>query len=323
MNPGRGGLAASRRAVLAGLGLALTVAPAGAVAQSGPGAQVRLSQIEKRCGGRLGVAVFDATDETRIGYRAEERFPLCSTFKFLAVAAVLAQSDEQPDFLGRRLSYSASDLENYSPVTKGHVGDGMTIAQLCAAAIELSDNTAANLLLKTIDGPPGLTRYVRSLGDEVTRLDRTEPELNEAVPGDERDTTSPAAMLEDMRRILLGNALSDGPRRQLEEWLVASRTGAARLRAGVPSDWRTGDKTGGGGHGTANDIAIFWPPGRAPILAAVYLTQAASRLRTGTPPSPMSDALSPPPVDAIRPSALPRGGRSDRGNKSRARRDDG
>ncbi|HEY2256460.1 MAG TPA: class A beta-lactamase, partial [Variovorax sp.] len=165
------------------------------------------------------------------------------------------------------------DLVTYSPVTKDHVGPvGLSVAEICEAAVTLSDNTAGNLLLASFGGPPALTAYARTLGDGLTRLDRIETALNEAAPGDPRDTTTPAAMLGDMQRLLAGDALSAESRRQLVGWLLASKTGAKRLRAGLPSDWQVGDKTGAGSNGTANDIAIAWPPGRAPILVAVYFT---------------------------------------------------
>ena len=149
----------------------------------------------------------------------------------------------------------------------------MTIADLCAAAIDWSDNTAGNLVLQAIGGPAGFTQFARSLGDSVTRLDRNEPALNAATPGDERDTTSPRAMAEDIRQVLLGDLLSDASRRQLQAWLIDDKVGDKRLRAGLPLAWRIGDKTGSGDHGTANTIAIIWPPEREPIIAAVYYTE--------------------------------------------------
>jgi beta-lactamase class A len=149
----------------------------------------------------------------------------------------------------------------------------MTLSALCAAAIEYSDNTAANLLLREMGDPPALTRFARSIGDPVTRLDRNEPTLNEAIPGDPRDTTSPATMLADMRRILLGDVLRPASRSQIDAWLAGNTTGMKRLRAGLPPDWQVGDKTGNGAT-TLNDIAIIRPPGRQPILATVYLAEA-------------------------------------------------
>jgi beta-lactamase class A len=170
------------------------------------------------------------------------------------------------------VAYGQADLLEYAPIARQHVGEGaMPVSELCAAAIEYSDNTAANLLLREMGGPPALTRFARSLDDAVTSLDRNEPALNDAKFGDERDTTTPEAMLGDMERILLGDELKPQSRMQLEAWLVGNTTGGQRLRAGLPSDWQVGDKTGSG-ETTSNDIAIIRPPGRKPILAAVYLT---------------------------------------------------
>jgi beta-lactamase class A len=196
---------------------------------------------------------------------------MCSTFKFLAAAAVLKRVDEKQEKLERFVPYDAKQILEYAPVTKEHLKEGgMYLRALCAAAIEQSDNTAGNLLLDAIGGPEGLTNFVRTLGDRVTRLDRIEPELNSAIPGDERDTTTPAAICSDMQRLLLGDALSEASRRQLEEWLQHNETGGLMIRAGVPKTWSVGDKTGRGANGATNDIAITRPPDRAPILVAIY-----------------------------------------------------
>jgi len=236
----------------------------------------QLAQIEAGTGGRLGVAIHDTQTGQRAGLRQEERFPMCSTFKFLLVSAMLVRKDGGHEKLERHIVFSKADLVPNSPVTEQHAsGDGMSIAGLCEAALTRSDNTAANLLLSTIGGPTALTAFARSVGDRITRLDRIEPTLNEAIPGDLRDTTTPAAMLANMRRILLGERLSVLSRAQLVAWLVANKTGDTRIRAKLPRDWRVGDKTGTGECATANDIAILWPPGRAPILVTVYLTGAS------------------------------------------------
>ncbi|HYK24324.1 MAG TPA: class A beta-lactamase [Candidatus Acidoferrum sp.] len=230
-----------------------------------------IAAIETRVGGRIGVAAFDTSHEKHLDYRAEERFPMCSTFKFLAAAAVLKRVDEKKEKLERFVPYNAKDILEYAPVTKEHLKEGgMTLGALCAAAIEQSDNTAGNLLLNAIGGPVGLTNFVRALGDRVTRLDRIEPELNSAIPGDERDTTTPAAISSDMQRLLLGDALSETSRRQLDDWLKRNETGGSMIRAGVPKTWSVGDKTGRGANGATNDIAIMRPPGGAPILLAIY-----------------------------------------------------
>jgi len=272
--------ATSRRFFL--LGLAGAAAAGAARAESPPkesavrSADARIAAIEAEAGGRLGVAVLDTASGAKLLHRADERFPMCSTFKLLAAAAALKRVDEGKERLDRGIPYGASDLLEYAPVARQHVADGeMTLGELCAAALNWSDNTAANLILAAIGGPEGFTAFVRSLGDETTRLDRNEPTLNEAAPGDPRDTTTPIAMAEDLRTLLLGEALSEASRRQLETWLVADKVGDKRLRAGLPASWRIGDKTGSGDHGTANTVGIIRPPGRAPLIAAVYLTESA------------------------------------------------
>jgi beta-lactamase class A len=259
----------------AAFGLGLATAPGRALAGGGLSEQLaaEFSRIETESGGRVGVAVLDTVSGAQSAHRAEERFPMCSTFKLLVAGAILARVDAGTEDLDRRIRFAAGDVVANSPMSKDRVGgDGMSLAQLCEAAMTVSDNTAANLLLATLGGPAGLTAYARSLGDTVTRLDRIEPDLNEAVPGDLRDTTSPAAMLANLRILVLGNVLSERSRDQLTRWLAGNKTGDARLRAGLPAGWRVGDKTGSGERGTTNDVGIVWPPGRAPILVAIYLT---------------------------------------------------
>jgi beta-lactamase class A len=233
-----------------------------------------LAALETSAGGRLGVAVLDTGNGASLLHRADERFPMCSTFKALASAAVLKRVDEGRDELRRFVPYGEADLLDYAPTAKAHLADGgMSLGDLCAAAIDYSDNTAGNLILATVGGPDGFTAFVRSLGDSVTRLDRNEPTLNTAIPGDPRDTTSPLAMANNLKAVLLGDALSEKSRRQLEAWMVANTTGGKRLRAGLPKTWGIADKTGSGDHGTANTIAILRPPGRSPLIAAVYCTE--------------------------------------------------
>jgi len=235
----------------------------------------RLTAIEKQLGCRLGVAALDTASGKRVDFRSSERFAMCSTFKLLLAAAVLTRVDRGQERLDRPISYGPADLLEWAPVTREHVKDGrMSVSDLCAASIQLSDNTAANLLLKSLGGPQAFTAYVRTLGDKVTRLDRNEPSLNDAAPGDARDTTSPSAMLDSMQKVLLGSALSPASRKLLDDWLAGTQTGAGRLRAGLPKTWRVGHKTGTGGLGNStNDIAIAWPPGRAPVLVCAYLTE--------------------------------------------------
>lgn len=231
----------------------------------------RLAALERQHGGRLGVAILDSHSGRHAGHRADERFLMCSTFKMLAVAAVLARVDRGAERFDRRVVFGKESLLAYAPVTSHRVGaPGMTVAELCQAAITVSDNTAANLLLASLGGPAAVTAFARSLRDAVTRLDRIEPELNIASPGDLRDTTTPAAMLADLQALLLGDALSTASRRKLIEWLCTSSTGNQQLRAGLPAGWRVGDKTGSGAQHETNDIAIIWPPQRQPLLVTAY-----------------------------------------------------
>lgn len=235
------------------------------------------ARIETGLKARLGVAVLDTATDQRWSYRGDERFPMCSTVKALASAAVLKRVDAGQEDLSRRIRFEAAEVVTYSPATKAKAGAaGMTLAELCHAAVTLSDNTAANLILKTIGGPSGVTDLARSVGDPVTRLDRWETALNEATPGDPRDTTSPDAMAATIRALTVGPSLSERSRDQFAAWLVANTTGDAKLRAGLPKDWRIGDKTGSGGFGTTNDVAVVWPPQRKPFVVAMYITQTAA-----------------------------------------------
>jgi beta-lactamase class A len=266
-----------RRALLTGALLAGPALLSARAAADDRDAELRrgFAGLERRHGGRLGIAVLDSATGKLVAHRGDERFAMASTFKFVAAAFVLARVDRGEESLARRIVYSRDDLVTYSPITEKHAGGGgMTVGELCDAAVTLSDNTAANLLLDSFGGPAGLTAYMRSLGDGVSRLDRRETALNEAAPGDPRDTTTPAAMLGLLRDTVLGTALSPSSRAQLAAWLVANKTGDKRLRAGVPAGWRVGDRTGTGGNNATNDVAVIWPPGRAPIVVAAYYAEA-------------------------------------------------
>ena len=230
--------------------------------------------LEHAAGGRLGVCAIDTASGRRAQHRADERFPFCSTFKAMLGAAVLARSVEQPGLLQQRVTYGPSDLVNYSPVSGKHVGTGMAVAELCEATIQYSDNSAANLAMKLIGGPSAVTAYARSIGDDAFRLDRWETELNTALPGDPRDTTTPAAMAASLRVLTLGDALPPAQRAQLVAWLRGNKVGDKRIRAGVPAGSQVADKTGTGDYGTTNDAGVIWLPSRAPIVLAVYYTQA-------------------------------------------------
>lgn len=265
---------------------ALPLLPSLARAQSAlssPLQQLLSSQIaalEASAGGRIGLALIDTADGSQLGYRADERFPFCSTGKVLAVAAILKRSMSQPALLQQRAQFSPQqvDASGYAPITAKHIGDGMTIAELCAAALSYSDNAAMNLLLDllastTQSGAQAVTVYARTIGDTTFRLDRTEPSLNTAIPDDPRDTSTPLAMSTTLKRLLLGDALAVAQRNLLQQWLKDNTTGDKRIRAGVPQGWQVGDKTGTGAYGTTNDLAILWPQSRAPIILAIYYTQ--------------------------------------------------
>src|SRR3984885_3473409 len=276
-----GGEAMHRRSFLAALAASAACVRARAATSSAEErlalANKHLAEIEAREGGRLGVFVRDTGSGATIEHRADEPFPMCSTFKLLTAAATLKRVDDGAERLDRTITYGPNDLLEYAPIAKAHVAEGgMTVADLCAAAIDWSDNTAGNLVLQSIGGPAGFTAFARSLGDKVTRLDRNEPTLNEATPGDERDTTSPRAMAADMQKVLVGDALTDASRSQLQSWLIDDKVGDRRVRAGLPPSWGVGDKTGSGDHGTANTIAIIRPPDQASILAAVYYTESSA-----------------------------------------------
>jgi len=259
----------NRRLLLAGALLPWVAPAAGAV----PG----FAALEQRAGGRVGVAALDSGGGAPLGWRAHERFPMCSTFKLLAVAALLARVDAAQDTLARWIPYGEADLLEYAPITRARRNEGgLTLGTLCEAAIRYSDNSAANLLLEALGGPPGVTAFARSLGDRITRLDRTEPQLNEALPGDVRDTTSPAAMLGDLQQLLVNEVLSAAARARLTGWLCSSQVGAQLIRAGLPAHWSAGTKSGHGAHGAANDVAIIFPPQRAPLLLSIYTHGARS-----------------------------------------------
>lgn len=275
----------SRRSFISGLAMVLT-APVtlGAMAKAATsptkfdGLTPKIRRIEAEGGGRLGVACRISGTTMQFGYRENDLFPMCSTFKLLAAALVLHRVDGGIEQLDRRIKVPDNAVVANSPVTKKHIGTEMTMADICEAAVTVSDNGAGNLMLESFGGPAQLTAYLRSLGDDVGRLDRTEPDLNESLPDDKRDTISPLAMVNDLERLTIGNSLSDKGRAQLVEWLVANKTGDDRIRAGLPKGWKCGDKTGTGDRGSTNDAAVIWPTSGNPILMSVYLTGTKQNL---------------------------------------------
>lgn len=235
--------------------------------------QHSIQQLENGAGGRLGVAVTDTADGTVFTYRGDERFPLCSTSKVFAVAAILKKGETAHGLLNEKIAIRKADLVNYNPITKQHVGTTMTVAELSTAALQYSDNAAMNILLTRLGGPQKVNAFARSIGDTTFRLDRKEPDLNTAIPGDKRDTTSPDAMMNSLKKLVLGNALEPTQRQQLSDWMKGNTTGANSIRAGLPADWTVADKTGSGDYGTTNDIAVIWPPHHAPLVLVTYYTQ--------------------------------------------------
>lgn len=249
-------------------------------AASSEGEPASVADIEARVGGRVGVFAVDTGSGKVLAHRPDERFAMCSTFKWVLAATVLAQVERNLLSLGDRILYGQADLLAYAPVTSKHVAEGfMTVSDLSRAAIVVSDNTAANLLLAKLGGPSAVTEFARSCGDDVTRLDRNEPTLNDNDAGDLRDTTSPRAMAALMSKVLCGNHLSSTSRDLLLQWLHDCETGHDRLRVNLPKNWVIGDKTGTGEHGAVNDVAIAIPPGRSPILITAFLSEG----RAGRP----------------------------------------
>ena len=249
------------------------------VATGARSAAARIAAQEKREGGRLGVEALDTATGRLLQHRSGERFAMCSTFKFLAAAAVLQRVDQGAEHLDRRIEYGETDLMEYAPVSKEHVKEGgMALVDICAAAVQWSDNTAANLMLKSLGGPEVVTAFIRSTGDKVTRLDNYEPELNVVRPGEVHDTTTAASMVGLLSSVILGEVLSSASRTRLQGWMLDAKVGEHRLPAGLSSGWRIAHKTGTGSDQT-NDVGVVWPPDRAPIIVAALYSRAGTRLQ--------------------------------------------
>lgn len=264
-------------AALAGLGIAGCTKEIKAVA----GFAQRMIEIQQRLGGRIGVCALAGSGDSKssgsLTISSDERFAHCSTFKWPLAALVLQQADQGRMTLDKAISYTKADLLDYAPVTTKNLARGhMTLGELCEAAVELSDNTAANLLLAQVGGPAGLTAFARTLGDAVTRFDRTEPDLNSNQDKDPRDTTTPAAMAQLLKTVYTGTVLKADSLSQLKTWMVGCQTGQKEIRAGVPAGWTVADKTGRG-NGAVNDVAVVWPKdaagkAQAPVFLAIYTT---------------------------------------------------
>lgn len=270
----------TRRGALIGTLALAACKPEGAstVAPAPQADDPRFAAIETRIGGRVGVAALNTADGAVLTHRAGERFAMCSSFKWLLAAQHLVMAQDTPGWLDEVMQFGPGDLLDHAPFARSIVSRGyMSNEEACEAIVVVSDNTCANLLLLSAGGPEGHTRFLRERGDDVTRLDRTEPSLNENLPNDPRDTTTPDAMVRTMQRFLLGDTvLNAASREKLIGWMVACQTGLTRLRGGLPADWRAGDKTGTSAdtHNATNDVAIAWPPSRAPILIACYLSDS-------------------------------------------------
>ncbi|AYA42454.1 class A beta-lactamase [Xenorhabdus nematophila] len=240
--------------------------------------------LEKNANGHLGAVLINTADHSTIAYRADQRFPLCSTSKLMAVSALLKRSETNDHLLNQQAHYQQSDLVEYSPITEKHLKSGMTLGELSAATLQYSDNAAMNLILNQLGGPHEVTKFARTLGDNSFRLDRKEPELNNVIPGDERDTSTPRAMADDLYHLVLGNALDATQREQLITWLKGNTTGAASIRAGVPEGWIVGDKTGRCDYGSTNDIAVIWPVNnQPPLILVTYFTQPDNKEASARP----------------------------------------
>jgi beta-lactamase class A len=247
-----------------------------------------VTAYERETGGKVGLYAENIVSGAKLAWRAEERIIMCSTFKASLAAFVLARIDQGKDHPDSMVGYGPKDLLEYAPAAKQHIAGNatgsMSVADMCAASVELSDNTCANLLLARVGGPSALTAFWRSTGDKVTRLDHCEPELNRSPPGDPNDTTTPAAMAGNLRRFVLGEILSPDSRQRLTGWMLNCKTGANRLRAGLPKDWKVADKTGNSGKDAVGDIAVVWPKPDRPVLIAAYV-------QGGSPSEPQFTAL--------------------------------
>jgi beta-lactamase class A len=266
----------SRRRWIQGAGASTLLAGTSLAFAAEGEARQRLEAIRTRIEGRLAVHVFDTHTGHRIRFDDDSRFATASTFKMLLAAAVLRRVERGDLKLSQPVAYGEKDMVKVtSPVTARHVAAGsLPLQTLCAAIVEVSDNTAANLLMNLIGGPEAVTKFARELGDEVTRIDRLEPELNSNLPGDPRDTTSARAMVDNMQNLFTGNVLSRSSVDLLTSWMVNATPGLARIRAGIPKNWKAGDKSGTGANGAVNDLAILWPPRRKPVFVAIYMSDS-------------------------------------------------
>lgn len=259
-----GGLAVA----LAGCSESQATTPTPTTTTTAPPSDADLVALEQKFGGKLGFYALDTGSGQAVSYRTDERFLMCSTHKVLVVGAILQLRQQQSGLLDRVIPYDKSQVLAYAPITSQHTS--MTVSELCEAALKVSDNTAVNLLITLLQGPPRVTAFARGLGDNVTRLDRVEPDLNDGAPGDERDTTKPPVFASDLLELTLGEGLDAAGRDLLVNWMKSSTTGLDLVRAGLPKNWAAADKSGSGSKGEVNDVAVVWPPDHAPLVITAY-----------------------------------------------------
>lgn len=233
----------------------------------------KIEEIESQLNARIGVSIYDVTDNKLWDYNGDTRFPLMSTFKTLACAKLLVDVEKGLQSFNTSSVITKSSLVKWSPVTKKHVGEQFTLKQACSAAMIMSDNTATNIVLASIKGPKELTRFMRSIGDDVTRLDRVEPYLNEALDGDKRDTTTPTAMVKSLHTLLFGDILSQDSKVQLKQWMIDNKVTSSLFRSVLPEGWSIADRSGAGGYGSRGITAVVWSDKRSPLIISIYLTQ--------------------------------------------------
>ncbi|NHO31476.1 class A beta-lactamase [Acetobacter fallax] len=255
-------------------------------AVAGDAALVPLREYERASGGHIGIYAKNISSGATFAWRAHDRFVMCSTVKASLVAFVLSEIDRGHGDLDEMIHYSAADTGDlYAPVARANLSKGvLSVRDMCRAAVEVSDNVCCNLLLKRVGGPPVMTAFWRTIGDHVTRLDHPEPFLNRTRRGESYDTTTPAAMAENLRKFVVGDVLSAKSRAWFTELLIGCQTGGNRLRSGLPGNWVTGNKTGHNGRDAAGDIAVSWPDPRTPVVICVYT-------RGGAPTNAQFDAV--------------------------------
>ena len=239
----------------------------------------KITEIEKRLDVRVGVSIYDVTANDSWSYQGDIRFPLMSTFKTLACANLLADIDKGIQFFNASVVISKESIIAWSPVTEKHIGETFTLKQACSAAMIMSDNTATNIILSAINGPSDFTQFMRSIGDNVTRLDRIEPSLNEAFDGDQRDTTTPNAIVNSLNNLLFGNVLSKASKIQLKQWMIENKVTGSLLRSVLPDGWIIADRSGAGGYGSRAITAVVWSTERSPIIISIYLTQTKASFK--------------------------------------------